>query len=905
MVRLTLAQGIDAFYKETYDLRLKKNNDWDYFWSLVGPKPDNNDDLKLWRRRFYEIINAIDSVKDGADSALAAHVFVTTQNEGKDYNGVDNKLPVVYGGKGGTLPSKKWFLTAARNLILKNTRRTSFTKLNGASHHKDINCENSHYDCGSKPDSLAYRLDNGEKMDPIEITSEGHLIDTGPGKKKKHKFSITYDGNYGTQGNELYGEGLGKDVLESLGYYDSALKFARPTSSQCELFRLYGETYPANTGITTFALGNDKKNVFVKGLTGSVGENKKGAYLYYKSLGDKLIYWGNHCHGRDNNSCVFTCDLCLAFFAYITKDLFTITLSDDEEDKEKKITMILHHNPRETNSGTGQGGREIRDAPEQIFDALKETIKAEYVDQISALESIQREQKPLNFSGVPMSQPYNDGFISNLINLFEEYRDEVDLLPHDINDKSHTKLKRYNIEKITKPHTLFGNMFKTSAKRVCIMHTDGFKNLGPKLTLYDYYKTFKGQVGGGVDLSIFPFLKEEIDFEITHQEIVLRKRVKDLVKGVYSSYDPEKQKKICDYFPKPYPWLNPSKYKILEKIPAVREIPGAVRAIPGAAVKAIPKAVRAIPNAFRAIPDAVRAIPDAVREIPNPVRDLQPKSLLSDAKIKCGNVCDETGKQCTRLCKKYYDDDSIYDFLTFYFFADAYYADDYITNLVKAIFESVVLDNTGSVVSDTGSVVSDNTGLPITATFVNNSLANNYSYKISNNLIVVNSVSNNDPKIDISSDSEYGREEVKKTDIYDLYVAGEDTKEKRRSFPEEAFRRVFYKRNVNPLSEATTAPDAALAGNDAALAGNSGKESDPFLRPGSPDHRPGSPDLRRRSSSGQNSGQEIGGMRRTRKYKNNTRNHKNNSVTNTKSMQQTKRKIFSKGKRKQLTRKNK
>jgi hypothetical protein len=59
MVRLTLDDGINAFYEET-----KKISEWIYFWTLVGDKPEdsggeNKESLRiLWRRRFYEIINA-------------------------------------------------------------------------------------------------------------------------------------------------------------------------------------------------------------------------------------------------------------------------------------------------------------------------------------------------------------------------------------------------------------------------------------------------------------------------------------------------------------------------------------------------------------------------------------------------------------------------------------------------------------------------------------------------------------------------------------------------------------------------------------------------------------------------------------------------------------------------------
>lgn len=610
-----IQRKITAFYNETRIMNIGVlNNIWKL--SRFNTNSAGGSDNKY--ANFFRVINTIDSIKDGAQKDLAAKVFM------------DDLLP-----DGSTnLPSPDSFKQAIKALFRakiqsNNIRKIPYSRIKGDKHEKQVICDRSFYDCNLKPNKIAHKL--GSNSAPDEIVTIGNKIDTGPSNTENMEINCKTSNDY-----------LNKYHMNFLGYTNTELSFNNQNGKEiCTNLILFGKTYskPQEKALKQLAVGNIKKAVILNSNKKLKLIDKAG-YLYYKSLGDKLIAY---CYYLDcepppqqqGSKCLFTCDVFVALLAYIFNESFVY----NENDSMPKVTNVFYRN--------------IADNGEINYKDLCEREKTKILDEYNA--EIGRIQNIMNdapsefmFTGDTRTYINTTLLVRDFLAIMIE---KLQLLQRNLNDdvdeptrEHYTNIKRYKLMKLLKPNTR--NEFIRTRYQVCINDATGFTNdnTGKKYTIYDLYQILLKQQrqrqprqNGGVKLTdigdnqVYD-ASYKVEPKIGFNDMTLEN---NLLKYVIDTYKTEK---------KTY--------------------------------------TETIPSCFGCV--------DRIDDFFNNKLIL----VNDDAKF------DENEKgqpyvlelTMTGYKRGYFDYGHIYDVMTYYFYADANYEDNYIINIIQGIFNGIIND---------------------------------------------------------------------------------------------------------------------------------------------------------------------------------------------------------------------
>jgi len=379
---------------------------------------------------FFKIINTVDSIKDGANTQLAEQVFNDGNPTGITPDDFKSAVKQLFGGGVST------------NTIIK----IPYSRIKGGKNEKQVTCENSFYDCGLTPEKVAKNSTNGS---PVTKNTIGNKIDTGPSNTGSMVVNFPAD-------NGVYT--FDTIIMGILGYKDTELSFTN--KSNCTVLRLYNKLYsdPAKA-LNALAVGNNKKAVILSG-TNSLTLADKAGYLYYKSLGDKLIAYCYHLFCEQNSTttkCLFTCDIFVAFFAYLFGNDFVY----NENDKMPKITNVFY----KTTVNYVILSR-----------AVKTDMVKEYDDALKVIQRLLDKNSSYSFSGD--NKTYNNrGFLDNVKTKLETFKDRLNSI-RIVNpgERFYADMRKYKLLNLFNVQKSGDCIFITSRWQICVEDTEGFGN---------------------------------------------------------------------------------------------------------------------------------------------------------------------------------------------------------------------------------------------------------------------------------------------------------------------------------------------------------------------------------------------------------------------------------------------
>jgi hypothetical protein len=605
-----IERKITAFYNETRNIAVLNN-----VWKLSRFNPNVAGGNNSRYANFFKVINTIDSIKDGTQKDLAANVFMGSLLQD---NGSTN------------LPSPDSFKQAIKTFFsakikTNHIRKIPYSRIKGDRNEKQVICDRSFYDCNLKPNKIARKV--GTNTAPDEKITIGNKIDTGPSNTENMTINCKTRNAY-----------LNKTHMTILGYTDTELSFNN-LNGKCENLVLFGKTYSQpEKALKQLAVGNNKKVVILNSKIRLTLKDKAG-YIYYKSLGDKLIAY---CYYLDcepppqqqSSKCLFTCDVFVALLAYIFDESFVY----NENDTMPKVTNVFYRNI------AGNGEIDYND----LCETEKTKILDEYNSEIGRIQTIIDQEidpkRKFMFTGDTRTYRNTTGLVGNFLQIMIEklqlLQGNLDVAPVT-SLEDYTNIKRYKLMKLLKPNTTTNEFIRTRYQ-VCINDTTGFKinNDPKKYTIYDLYQNlFKREQpqNGGVKLTdtgvnqIYDALYE-VEPKIGFNDMTLEN---NLLKYVIEIYKTQKNTytiipscfgcmgRIDDFFNNNYIWVNnDDEFGENEKgQPYVLEM------------------------------------------------------------------------TMTGYKRGYFDYGHIYDVLTYYFYADANYEDNYIINIIQGIFNGIIEDD--------------------------------------------------------------------------------------------------------------------------------------------------------------------------------------------------------------------
>ena len=381
---------------------------------------------------FFKIINTVDSIKDGANTQLAEQVFNDGRQTGITPDDFKSAVKQLFGSGVST------------NTIIK----IPYSRIKGGKNEKQVNCDNSFYDCGLTPEKVAKNSTNGS---PVTKNTIGNKIDTGPSNTASMVVNFPAD-------NGVYT--FDTIIMSILGYKDTELSFTN--KSNCNKLVLYGKNYsdPAKA-LNALAVGNNKKAVILSGTNPLTLADKAG-YLYYKSLGDKLIAYCYHLFCRQNpttTKCLFTCDIFVAFFAFLFDNDFVY----NENDKMPKITNVFY----KTTVNYVILSRSVK------TDMVKE-----YDDALKVIQRLLDKNSSYSFSGD--NKTYNNrGFLDNVNTKLETFKDRLNSIRIvNPDERFYADMRKYKLLNLFNVQKSGECIFITSRWQICVEDTEGFGNDG-------------------------------------------------------------------------------------------------------------------------------------------------------------------------------------------------------------------------------------------------------------------------------------------------------------------------------------------------------------------------------------------------------------------------------------------
>ena len=604
-----IKEKIDNFYNETRNTEVL-NNIW--ITSRFDTNAAVGGDNKY--ANFFKVINTIDSIKDGTQKDLATNVFMGS---------------LLQDNESTNLPSPDSFKQAIKALFRTKIetnyiRKIPYSRIKGDRNEKQVICDRSFYDCNLKPNKIARKADY---TDPDEKITIGNKIDTGPSNTESMRINCKTMNDY-----------LNKTHMKILGYTNTELSFNNQ-NGKCDNLVLFDKRYSdPEKALKQLAVGNNKKAVILNSKTRLTLKDKAG-YIYYKSLGDKLIAYCYYLdcepppQDQESSKCLFTCDIFVALLAYIFGESFVY----NENDSMPKVTNVFYRNIA--------GGQVIN--YNGLCQAEKTKILAEYNSEIGRIQTIINDKNNFMFTGDTNTYRNTGSSVGDTTNLLmgnflaimraklQTLRDSLNRVV-GTNLGDYTNIKRYKLMKLLKPNT--NNEFIRTRYQVCINDTTGFTNNNKKYTIYDLYQILLKQQpqNGGVKLTdagdnqIYDSLYK-VEPKIGFNDMTLEN---NLLKYVMDTYNTQKKEyteripacfacadKIDEFFNNKYIWVNKD-------------------------------------NEF------------------NETEQGQPyvTSMIS------------LGKH------GYFDYGHIYDVLTYYFYADANYEDNYIIEIIRGIFNGIIND---------------------------------------------------------------------------------------------------------------------------------------------------------------------------------------------------------------------
>jgi len=427
---------------------------------------------------------------------------------------------------------------------------------------------------------------------------------------------------------------LNKTHMNILGYTGTEMSFNNRNGKEtCTNLILFGKKYSdPEKALKQLAVGNIKKAVILNSNTRLTLKDKAG-YLYYKSLCDKLIAYCYYldCEPPPEQRQLSKCLFTCDIFVALIAYIFGQSFVYNENDSMPKVTNVFYRNI----AGNGEINYN------ELCLAEKEDINAEYNAEIARIENIGLVD--FMFTGDTKTYKNTISLVGDfLVKMTEKLQSLQRILNDDAGETTfehYTNIKRYKLMKLLKPNTT--NKFIRTRYQVCINDTTGFKinNDPKKYTIYDLYQILSKQQSrqnGGVKLTdtgdnqIYD-ASYKVEPKIGFNDMTLEN---NLLKYVMDTY-------------------NTQKKEYTERIPACF------------------------------------ACADKIDEFFNN------KYIW----VKNDDEFNETEQgqpyvtSMISLGKHgYFDYGHIYDVLTYYFYADANYEDNYIIEIIRGIFNGIISD---------------------------------------------------------------------------------------------------------------------------------------------------------------------------------------------------------------------
>ena len=600
-----IQRKITAFYNETKNMNINTLNN---IWKLSGFNLNVAGGSNSRYANFFKVINTIDSIKDGAQKDLAANVFMENLLQDQPTN-----LPSPDSFKQGI----KAFFSA--KIKTNHIRKIPYSRIKGYTNEKQVICDRSFYDCNIKPDKIARKV--GSNTAPDEKVTIGNKIDTGPSNTENMQINCKTRNVY-----------LQKNHMNILGYTDTELNFNNQTG-KCDKLVLFGKTYSEpEKALKQLAVGNNKKVVILTSKPKLTLKDKAG-YLYYKSLGDKLIAYCYYLdcepppQEQERSKCLFTCDISVALFAYIFGQSFVY----NENDSMPKVTNVFYRNI------AGDGVINYN----HLCRAEKEKINDEYNAEIEKIQNI--GVSDFMFTGDTKNYKNTTLLMGDFLVIMREKLQSVQGILNSASETTlehYTNIKRYKLMKLLKPNTT--NEFIRTRYQVCINDATGFTNDLKKYTIYDLYQILlkrqrQLRQNGGVKLTD---IGDNQVYDASYK-----------VEPKIGFNDMTSENNLLKYVIETY---KTQKKTYTEKIPSCF----------GCADR--------IDDFFN-----------------NKLIFVNDDDKFDENEKGQPYVLEMT---MTGYKRGYFDYGHIYDVLTYYFYADANYEDNYISNIIQGIFYGIIQD---------------------------------------------------------------------------------------------------------------------------------------------------------------------------------------------------------------------
>ena len=509
-------------------------------YKLIITELSQHGNTPLTFRNFFQRINQMDAVKDGADTSSTSFFFTNNDFVGN----LDKfKTRVCH-------YETNRYVGVFETMITDGTMKLiPYSRIKGDKHKREIICDNSIYDCGKASATFAVKSDN--RNDPTEITTYGNAFDTGPSSNNRV--------NYPTFKKNDTVKSIDEVILGLLGYHNSRIDY--DSRYNCTHLKLYGHVYTKpQEALNKFRIGNTQKKIT---LNKNPTTADKAALLYVKSLGDKLIAWFYYLFCRDNRSaCIFTCDMFVALYALIFDKDFVYNVNDQ---KKPKVTRVYY-----------KGG----DIDwENLFTEKYNEIIADYDENIGYLGEITANSSDISFDGVNGAVRYTKRFIDDLVTRLHTLKTAIDTLNtatrRDNNFKeNYTELLEYKLCKfliVNKGYVYNTYNFKGSRYNLCIKDTPFRRQEGGgKCNLYELYRSYSLTGGGRKTYDLFaafpniddgddddindvwrlPVYESNTPSKINNDDINLSlyNTVTEIFTTLYNTLEPAEQAKCNEYF---------------------------------------------------------------------------------------------------------------------------------------------------------------------------------------------------------------------------------------------------------------------------------------------------------------------------------------------------------------------
>ena len=273
--------------------------------------------------------------------------------------------------------------------------------------------------------------------DVFTIHTPGNILDTGPSSNRNKKQKKSSSIKYSNFPNKEE-HMLSENLMNLIGYDNTEIYIDSDNNQNGA--KLYNKVYKRDE-IKDLRLGNEKKKGALKNL-GSLSD--KAAMVYVKSLGDRLIVLYCYIFNILNSKQVtlFTCDSIVFLMCYIL-NIRCVYNTNDSQQKQNRISNVYNYNPV-----SFDWNAKIKDEKNVILNEYENTLK-----MLEKLLNGKITSFAFTTENIPYDAAKNKEFINNIKEAIKlSYEEVKNFTTTNANASLLSELRRNKLITLFKPY---------------------------------------------------------------------------------------------------------------------------------------------------------------------------------------------------------------------------------------------------------------------------------------------------------------------------------------------------------------------------------------------------------------------------------------------------------------------